>query len=278
MLVKKRWLNGYGYSKKTQFKMYNAIQKYGWENIKHEILFENLTKEEAEEKEIELIAQYKSNQIQFGYNTENGGNSVGKLSQETREKISNKLKGKPTWNKGKKMGKMKAETREKLRQAHLGKKIPYETREKIRQAHLGKKVAKETIDEMLQTKIKKGICYATKEERKQARNLHTKNWKEKNKKYMQEYQKNYYNKHYVRKTPIGTKRILSEEHKRKLSISHFNKNTRKVDCFKNSIYINTFESITIASNITGADIGGITKCCQGKQKTANGYVFKYHNE
>ena len=261
MLVKKRWLNGYGYSKKNQFKMYNAIQKYGWENIKHEILFENLTKEEAEEKEIELIAQYKSNQIQFGYNTENGGNSVGKLSQETKEKISNKLKGKPTWNKGKKMVKMKAETREKLRQAHLGKKV-----------------AKETIDKMLQTKIKKGICYVTEEERKQARNLHTKNWKEKNKKYMQEYQKNYYNKHYVRKTPIGTKRILSEEHKRKLSISHFNKNTRKVDCFKNSIYINTFESITIASNITGADIGGITKCCQNKQKSANGYNFNYHNE
>jgi hypothetical protein len=38
---------------------YNAIKKYGWENIKHEVLFEGLTKQEADKKEIELITYYK---------------------------------------------------------------------------------------------------------------------------------------------------------------------------------------------------------------------------
>lgn len=88
--VKKRWCNGKNYEKQM---VYNAIQKYGWDNIKHKILFENLTKEEAEQKEIELINFYKSNDRRFGYNVENGGNTFGKKSEETKIKISQKLKG-----------------------------------------------------------------------------------------------------------------------------------------------------------------------------------------
>ena len=84
MKPKLRWNNGYGY--KTQI-FYHAIKKYGWNNIKHEILFENLTKQEAECKEIELIAYYKSNDYHYGYNVEHGGNSTGKMSEEQRRKL-----------------------------------------------------------------------------------------------------------------------------------------------------------------------------------------------
>ena len=42
----KRWINGKGY--KTNDYFFRAIQKYNWNNIKHEILFNNLTKKEAE--------------------------------------------------------------------------------------------------------------------------------------------------------------------------------------------------------------------------------------
>ena len=52
-----RYRNNYHFSK--------AIDKYGWENIKHEILYSGLSKDEAEQKEIELIKQYKSNQRDF---------------------------------------------------------------------------------------------------------------------------------------------------------------------------------------------------------------------
>ena len=66
----KRWQKGYGYKGQVFF---YAIQKYGWENIAHEIIKENLTEEEAQQLEIELIAKYKSNQADFGYNISSGG-------------------------------------------------------------------------------------------------------------------------------------------------------------------------------------------------------------
>lgn len=76
----KRWDCGWGYIKQEIF--YNAIKKYGWDGFTHEILFEGLTKEQAAEKEIELIAFYKSNRKRynspsFGYNATDGGDSYG---------------------------------------------------------------------------------------------------------------------------------------------------------------------------------------------------------
>lgn len=79
--------NGYKYRKNTLF--YRAIKKYGWDNIRHEILYRGLTKAEAEAKEIELIAEYKSNDTKYGYNVSSGGESgnAGVIaSEETRRK------------------------------------------------------------------------------------------------------------------------------------------------------------------------------------------------
>jgi hypothetical protein len=52
-----RWGGGAGYVKNKHFN--RAIKKYGWENIKHEILFDGLSKEDACKIEIELIKEYK---------------------------------------------------------------------------------------------------------------------------------------------------------------------------------------------------------------------------
>lgn len=69
---KKRWKNGKGYL--TQPKFYYAIKKYGWKNFKHVILLENLSLEEAWEKEKEYIKKYNS--INEGYNVHEGGQIV----------------------------------------------------------------------------------------------------------------------------------------------------------------------------------------------------------
>lgn len=106
---KRRFMNGRGYKECPAMAL--AIKKYGWENFKTQILFEGLTKKEAEAKEIELIASYRSNQKEYGYNIENGGNVVGTHSEETKRKISEGNKGK----------KYSEETLKKIREAKKGK-------------------------------------------------------------------------------------------------------------------------------------------------------------
>lgn len=109
--LEKRFMKGYGYKRCPV--IYNAIKKYGWDNFKHEILFKGLSKEEAEKKEIELIAFYKSNQRAYGYNIENGGNTAGTHSEETKRKISEGNKGK----------KVSVESRRKMSEVHKGKQM-----------------------------------------------------------------------------------------------------------------------------------------------------------
>lgn len=82
-----RWRNGLGYN--TQPYFWRAIQKYGWENFLHEILFEGLSEDDAKEKEIELISFYQSWHPNFGYNVSLGGSgSYGyHLTEEMKRQI-----------------------------------------------------------------------------------------------------------------------------------------------------------------------------------------------
>lgn len=68
----RRWGgNGRGYKDNEYF--YRAIQKYGWDNIKHEIVAEGLTEDEACGMEVDLISEYRANDRSCGYNKHFGG-------------------------------------------------------------------------------------------------------------------------------------------------------------------------------------------------------------
>jgi group I intron endonuclease len=84
----KRWKNGKGYKDSVLF--YNAIKKYGWENIEHLILHTNLSSTEAKEKEKELIKSFKTNDRKYGYNLTAGGDGAEgyRHSEETRKLMS----------------------------------------------------------------------------------------------------------------------------------------------------------------------------------------------
>lgn len=80
----KRWANGHGYIYNEYFN--KDIIFYGWNNFKHEILFDNLTKLEARKKEIELISHYDSANKNFGYNVRAG--DTEKILSEVEIKMS----------------------------------------------------------------------------------------------------------------------------------------------------------------------------------------------
>lgn len=112
--LEKRFENGRGYKKCP--KMHNAILKYGWNNIEHELLKTGMTRPEAEQAEIETIAFYDS--VKNGYNTDHGGNVVGTHSIETRQKISD-------GNKGIKKKSATNERKQKLAEMNKGENNPF---------------------------------------------------------------------------------------------------------------------------------------------------------
>lgn len=91
-----RWRSdGSGYrphKKDSNLKIWNAIQKYGWNNIEHIIILKGLEKEDAIEKEIALIKHYNSTDDRYGYNTSIGGECIT-FTPEIRKKISDARKG-----------------------------------------------------------------------------------------------------------------------------------------------------------------------------------------
>lgn len=108
----KRWgIDGKKYHDSPKF--WNAIQKYGWNNFNHEILFTHLSKDEACKKEIELIKLYNTNNRNFGYNISLGGDCP-LITDETKEKIRQSKLGHYTSN----------DTKKKMSLAKIGSNHP----------------------------------------------------------------------------------------------------------------------------------------------------------
>lgn len=80
-----RFKNGKGYEHCPL--MYNAIQKYGWNNVVTEWLHEGIeTVQEAGTLEMKLIKEYQSNKKEYGYNLAHGGQG-GATTQYDYEQI-----------------------------------------------------------------------------------------------------------------------------------------------------------------------------------------------
>lgn len=101
---------------KKQPLVYRAIQKYGWNNIQHEVIAKYISRESAVNIEKDLIALYRSNERQYGYNISSGGEEGSYHSEESRKKMSEQRRGK----------KKSEEHKCKIGEAHRGMKMSEE--------------------------------------------------------------------------------------------------------------------------------------------------------
>lgn len=87
---KRRWLGGKNYRGNVHFT--RAINKFGWENINHEIIMSDVSEKTASETEIELILKLNTMNPKFGYNNTTGGEIGKEYSEESIKKMSENRK------------------------------------------------------------------------------------------------------------------------------------------------------------------------------------------
>ena len=257
--VKRRWNSGKGYRKNKYFT--NAINKYGWNNFEHIILFDNLTKAEAELMEKFYIALYDTINPNKGYNLSLGGETGTVHTEESKKKISEAKKGKSVHTE---------ESKKKISEANKGKNNPFygkhhteEVRKKMSENHAdykGKnhpnaiKIYCVELDMYFDT-VKEageyvGCCGETissvlKGECKTAKGYHWLYAKEVNEE--------------------NINRVMSEEY-------NINGHGKKIYCVELDMY---FDSITEACEYVGCNRNNISAILNGRQKTAKGYHWLY---
>ena len=145
----KRWQRGRGYRNNPHFA--RAIERYGWDNIQHEILADGLSQEQAEQMEIELIAKYNATDKTHGYNIDHGGSTGPKHSPATREKIGKANRAR-VWT---------PEARAKVGASSKGRPQSEETRKKRSEAHRGRTHTEDAKEKIRASKQKPVVCLDT---------------------------------------------------------------------------------------------------------------------
>lgn len=130
---KRRWDNGRGY--KTNQLFYNYIKKYGWESIKHEIIFSGLSEIEAKQMEQKLIKKYNTQNKKYGFNLTAGGDSDFSPCEETRLKMSIARKKRIITDETRKKASISCSGE---KNGFYGKHHTKETKEKLRKASTGR--------------------------------------------------------------------------------------------------------------------------------------------
>lgn len=269
----KRWgYNGYNY--KTQL-VGRAIAKYGWDNIGHDVIVTCETKEEAEEMERWLIARYRTDDPEYGYNVLPGGDvATNDADEEMRHKLGNGMRGKHHTDETKKKiseGVKRTFNRPESNGC-IGKKASEETREKMRKARaewMGKGDNKEKDAERMRCISNK--LWADKE------------WREKNLENLAKYRRHGKGNGY----PVSdeTKRKISESEKGRWLRDNGTTARPVVQLTKSGEFVARYGCITsaaeaVAPNSRESIRSVIGKCCRHKKNfnTCHGFVWLYEDE
>lgn len=258
--IERRWrFDGSGYYKCKYF--YRAIKKYGFQNFDHFIIRMNLDEETANECEINMIKNLRDAGFEL-YNVSNGGKAAFKgmhLSEEHKKKISESNKGRPPTTMSPE-GKKRLINSLKGNKNALGYRHSKETRQKISSSLTGKKRAPFTTEHkehIGESRKGKPLSDAQKD---QLERLHKSNVGRKMPQSAIEA---------LIKRNLG--HVVTEETRKKTAkpVIQYNLKMEKVK---------EFISINEAYRQTDTPASSIIRCCKGKLKSANGYIWRYKEE
>lgn len=288
-----RWgKDGYRYLSKRKNGEYThpafarAILKYGWDNIDHEIVASNLTKNEADNFEKLLIEKLNTMSANGGYNCKEGG--VGgsfseetlkrmseshkgiKQSEETKRKRAEKLRGENNYNYGKHLPE---DTRKKISETLKGNVVSESTKKKLSDSMRGKYLgvksscAKKIVQYDMQgnlIKIWDSISDAARELKANPANIAKCCYDDNNNKTICGYIWRFFGDE------------LTEEH---IKRCNKRKNSNRIAQYLPSgELICIFENMTDAELKTGISHSNISNCCLGNRKSAGGFIWKYYED
>lgn len=234
MEPEKRWCNGRGYKKNKAF--FSSIIYYGWANIKHIILYSNLSEEEASQKEADLIKKFHSDEIEFGFNVQTGGVRGFTHNAEARKKIAEASKIRwqnPEYRKKIHESQVIAQSKEDVRK----KKSEY-----AKERYHNDKEYREKLIESARLRMNDPIIKEEYRQRSKER------WKS------SEYRKQWNEK-------MGGAN---------------NPSARAVNQYTlDGAFIKRYPTCKEAAEASGTVRSGVSACAKGKQKSAGGYIWEY---
>lgn len=260
--LEKRWDNGKSY--KTCPLVNRAIEKYGWENIKHEVLCVVETKEDAELQEREFIKKYNTTNPKFGYNILPGGDvATNPVTDEMRYKLGSGWRGK------------KRTEDEKKR---IGEGVRKKFSRPEGNGHIGVKATKGTKKKMSESQKK---SWEDEKRRKEASDRMKRRMAD------QEYRKRILDNLAKNQRPKGTWN-MEESTKKKLSqrmtgrwIGDKSPTSKPVLQYtKDGKFVKRWANAGEAERAGIAKRDGISKCCNNKPhcKTAGGFMWRFEEQ
>lgn len=289
-----RWNNGRNYANNNYFT--NSINKNGWNNFEHIIYKTGLTKEKAEQIEIDLIKKYDATNQSKGYNIQHGGNSIGKHNEATKKLIS-KIQCKPVYQYNRDTGifiakfnsTIEAESKLDIANSHIsavclnkmktagGFVFKYANDKDLK---YGQPLSKEELDIINTNECKVAVVQY-----------------DLNGNYINEYKSiaqakeqtgllyanisaNLMNKRktsggfiWKRKSEVGNSKdnLLIDE----VSTAKNNKHKGVIQYTLDGVYISKYSTLSEASRQTDTQVLSISRNCRLLQHTANGYLWKY---
>lgn len=139
----------------SQKHLYSSIKKYGWEKHKFEII-EQCLESELNEKEKYYVDLFQTFNSKHGMNLKDGGGSNGKMSEESKLKMSK-------WQIGRKMSdtfKKKCRNRMLGKKIRLGIKTSDETKKRMSKSHIGINTWTKGKKKSEETRLKMSISHS----------------------------------------------------------------------------------------------------------------------